>query len=459
MPKSEAENKEKGKKAQESSEDLSSLVTGAEDVDVADIEIPETEEDIDVEGDIEGTVPEEPENANDNKEVDELDAIVDGAAATQAKRSKSVPKHRQTKGMPKDIASGDMINRADRKTKRQLYAKADVFAINPAKPPVTEADERKQTYLELVQSANAKMPLTGRLESIKQNKGHVLGVVSYKDASVYIPAEYLFEFDPSTVRERVDEDRQTAEFNAKKLYTSWRLGAEIQFIAMQVFEADPTNAESGALAIGTRVGAMEQIAKRFFVDPAANGKPELFAGLHAEGVITYITKTGIGVEVFGTETFIPARELSWKRVGDVVHDDDDYHIGKHIVVVIKDVRPTVYKALDRQFNMIDLTLSVREAMANPNKKYFNSFVEKQIVTADVKQITEDGIFVTLAKKRDALCEFPNNLQIPPEGSVVRVKILRKYEGANETDIDKKYRIYAAIQAIIRMGRGEERVGG
>lgn len=387
--------------------------------------------------------------------LNKLDSIVDSAveeiekAADTAEKKRSQSRQRQAKGLPEDIASGDLVNRASRRAKRRIYSEDEVVTIDPDTKVETEADKRRATWLELVQSAKSHTILEGTLVSCKRTKNgdNVLAVVSYKDATVYIPAKFLFEFDESAILYNEDSGitKEAAMLNAQLYYTNLRFGMPVKFVCIQVFENDPNNPEGGAIAYASRIAAIQQLARESFVDKTADGKPLLYEGLEAQGTITYLSRTGVGVEVFGVDAFIPSNELSWRRIGDVRTDEADYHVGQNIVVKIGEVSEVKYTPVgsDQTFNLIHARMSAREAQSNPNVKWFNFFEEGQIVLGQVTQITEDGIFVFAANKRDMLCEFPQNLQIPPIGSLVQVKVMHKRES------DKA--IYAVIRKIIRMG--------
>lgn len=403
---------------------------------------PESDEEID-ENEImqEKIVPAEEEN-----EVEEANEAAEAVAHSGQKRTR-----RQVKGLPEEVTSGDAINRAGRKSKKNLYKEEDIYTIEKGKRVDSEAEQRKKTWLELVQSARTNTILEGRLDSCKKTKnGVVLAVVTYKDATVYIPSKYLFQFNSANVQwnENSPISKETAITNALTYFTNLRMGMPVKFIVKQAYERDENNPEGGAVAYGSRVAAMEQESYAYYKDKGQDGMPELMEGLRAEAVVTYLSRNGVGVNVFGADAFIPVSELSWNRIGDVRTDSANFHVGQVINVKINKVEGAVYKpeGSSDSFNLINVSVSAKEAQSNPNKKWYNFFQVDQTCLAEVKQITEDGIFVFLSNKRDCLCEFPSNLQIPPIGSLVNVKIVRK--------VDENYFIYGSIRKILRMGEAE-----
>ena len=383
-----------------------------------------------VEGVINGEPEEKPEPIETNEKV----------------KPASKPRHRQVAKAASEVATGNLTERASKRTKRRIYKEDQIFTIDPDSPAASEADERRAVWHELQQAAVTGNPLTGILVSCKNIDGRPCGIVSYKNiARIIIPAEWLYVFDDSTVRARSGEDSSLAKFNTQAYFVNIRFGMEVNFVVLQAKEDDEDNPGAGPVAIGSRIDAMQRISRDYYITKQADGEPQLYEGLLAEAKITYLSKTGIGVEVFGTETFISAEELSWSRISDARYDAANYYVGKIIPVKILSVEQTRYTAYGKTFNLVQIEASAKQAVKDPNKLYFNAFTEGQRSLAEVTQITDDGIFVKLEGKRDAICGWPQGgLSIPPIGSLVQVKIVKKEES--------NYHIRGEIKGIIRNGK-------
>ncbi len=356
------------------------------------------------------------------------------------------PRHRQVAKAASEVVSGDLTERASRRAKRRIYTEDQIFTIDPSAPATSEADERRAVWHELQQAAETGNPLTGVLVSCKNIDGRPCGIVNYKNiARVIIPAEWLYVFDEKTVRARNGESSAIAKFNTQAYFVNIRFGMEVNFVVLQAKEDDEDNPGAGPVAIGSRVDAMQRISRDYFITKQADGDPQLYEGLLAEAKITYLSKTGVGVEVFGTEAFISAEELSWSRISDARYDAANYYVGKIIPVKILSVSQERYTAYGKNFNLVMVEVSAKQAVKDPNKLYFNAFTEGQRSLAEVTQITDDGIFVKLEGKRDAICGWPQGgLSIPPIGSLVQVKIVRKEES--------NYHIRGEIKGIVRNGK-------
>lgn len=403
--------------------------------------------------------------------VDNLDELVDAAAkknSTKGSRKKAAEaadtkkdekpalqaKHRQAKGLPDYLPSGDLVNRAARNEKRSIYKEEEVFTIDPEKASVeTEQQKRRNTWLKLLQAAESGYPLEGTLYSCIKARGangesHVLGVVSYENATIYIPVELLFKFDEKIIITNRGMSREQTILNAKAYFTNLRFGMKVPFTVLRVFEKNPMNEDGGPMAYGSRIDAMEKLGNDNYVRPQrTDGKPLIVEGMIVEATITCLTISGVYVEAAGVEEFIPNEELSWRHIADARTDIEDFYIGKVILVKVKSIDTEEYKALDRTFKLVKLSLSARDAVPNPNKKNFNNFVVGQETLATVSYISDDGLFVMLGNnERDAKCSFPRNGEpIPPLDSLIRVKITRKVEDG--------YKIFCEYKGIIRVGRG------
>ena len=349
---------------------------------------------------------------------------------------KPAKKAKPTKGMPKELVSGDAIDKASKKEKKEIYKKESVFTINAEDRIETESDYRKTTWRELLRSLNTGAVLEGTLMScVQTGNGFVLGVVTYRDATVYIPAPFLFEFDPAA--ERTDSPTR-----AQVYYTNLRLGMEVKFVVKKAEEFNKENPEGGPVAYASRLDAISTVAKDYYVDTMSTGKSKIMEGALVRGKVTYLTRAGLGMEIQGADTFIPVTELTWKNVNDV--RQEEYYVGQELTVKILSIEKVKHQANDRTFNLIHVEASVKQATANPADKFYKDFRIDQICLAEVTRIVDEGVFVFLAGKRDAFCKAPRNFETPPIGSLVQVKITRME--------DDTKRIYAEMRSVIRMGK-------
>lgn len=138
-----------------------------------------------------------------------------------------------------------------------------------------------------------------------------------------------------------------------------------------------------------------------------------------------VIRTGLFVEFFGLEVFIPLNELSYQRWRDAA---EHFRTGETIVVKVL--------SLDRT-NLADIRieLSVKQTGKNPFDDTFGRYKRGNRYIGTTSMNIPAGVIVALDGDVDCLCRFPERGR-PPMGSRVAVKIL----GVN---VEQK-RIWGAI---------------
>ena len=335
------------------------------------------------------------------------------------------------------------VEMADKETKKELYAREDVFVEDgdELQPDNNDAAVRKEEYLELVASANNNRIVKGTIESVTEvptNKD--------EDAPDYIP-EYMarvkfktgkFEVSiPSFVLYDYDYPNMN-QFTAHEIQQNImrRIGSEITFVVRHV------NEEKGT-AIGDRLAALSMRAIRNYTMQNGN-TPRVVPGMKVQSKITAIARDFISVDAAGAECRIPLEEISWlyntdARNFDGIATEECYKVGDYVTVKILSVKPPKrVKKYNSVYSLVDITASIKQAMPNPREKYFEQFKIGDIYRGYITGITERGIYVNLANKMDCLCQFPKgNKRMPVMGESVVVQIFA-------TDEEKKY-IYGNLK--------------
>ena len=185
-----------------------------------------------------------------------------------------------------------------------------------------------------------------------------------------------------------------------------RLGAEIDFIVLGI--------DQGAeVVIGSRKEAMNLRRRQFYYGHDREGNNFLYEGAIAEARIMSAIRTGIFVELFGVETYIPAIELSYQRILDCTKD---FIPGQRVLVKIL--------SLDRSnAKDIRITLSVKQAKRNPYDSLGNLYVIGNSYIGTVTIVDVNGVFVALDGGVDCLCPYPAR-GVPVVGSRATVRLYR-----------------------------------
>ena len=87
-----------------------------------------------------------------------------------------------------------------------------------------------------------------------------------------------------------------------------RLGAEVDYIIKGI------DAKAG-VAVGSRLEAMSAKRRAYYFGTDRDGNNLLYEGICAEARVVSVIRTGIFVDLFGLEVYIPLRELSYQRKG------------------------------------------------------------------------------------------------------------------------------------------------
>ena len=112
-------------------------------------------------------------------------------------------------------------------------------------------------------------------------------------------------------------------------------------------------------------------------------------GATVQGTISSIRDFGAFVDIGGVDGLIPISEIGWSRIEDI---KEHLIVGQEVSAVIK--------KLDWKAGRI--TLSLKEALANPWDTMQETFAEGSVHTGKVVRLTTFGAFVTLAPGIDGL---------------------------------------------------------
>lgn len=351
-------------------------------------------------------------------EEDGGDGNSEGGEDAPADLPEGVSRQYLARNVPEGLTSSpEKLVKAGKRKRRQLYGGDTVMTENGAVRSNAANSQRRKEYLELAQSANARKILTGTLVTTSQTgTNRVLAEISYGEHfTVKIPAEFLCDLSmqPEQIFAIIKRRDETATNTLKDIIHK-RLGAPVSFIVLQVDERE-------GIAIASHIDAMVEMARANYTMRGGNA-PKVRKGDLAEGTVMQVNTLGIWVEVIGVETFIRNSELSWFRYQDV---STQYNVGDKVTVKILEVEKHTIHAEIRDLNTVKITASVKQATQNPNVKFFDKYEIGQSGAALVAHITDRDIFVIFGGRISVRCNHPKDMDIPPFGSTVMVKIVNK----------------------------------
>ena len=132
----------------------------------------------------------------------------------------------------------------------------------------------------------------------------------------------------------------------------------------------------------------------------------------AEARVVSAIRAGIFIDLFGVESYIPLKELSYQRWMDAVAH---FQPGQRILVKVLDVDRS-----DR--GHVRVSASVKQAGENPYEKALRRYSVGNRYVGTVSMVDVNGVFVALDGGIDCLCGYPKRGR-PPRGARVTVRIL------------------------------------
>ena len=300
--------------------------------------------------------------------------------------------------------------------RRSSVRPSSVISIDEQLGVETEADKARDALLDLVESMKTKRILTGTIQGVERppdNPSRSLAVLYHGDFKIMIPAEEAVE-PPSDFRGRMPED--VLHYMLTK-----RLGAEVDFIVKGI------DGQAG-IAAASRLEAMAAKRREYYFGTDRDGNNLLYEGICAEGRVVSVIRAGIFVDLFGVETYIPLRELSYQRMMDA---SASFQPGQRILVKILTIDRS-----DRSH--IRVTASAKRTQENPYEKALRRYSVGNRYVGTVSMVDTTGVFVALDGGIDCLCSYPKRGR-PPRGARVTVRIL----GINQ----ESNRIWGAITHI------------
>lgn len=279
-----------------------------------------------------------------------------------------------------------------------------IISIDGTLQVETPDEKKRNTLITLNESMKSGKILTGTISGVEKlsKKGPVIAVIYMNDYKIMIPVSECIDIPPSG---------NTDAIQYEQYLVSKRLASEVDFI-VKVIE------EENEVAVASRMEAMLKKRKEFLLDTDRNGEYIVTEGAIVEARIVCTTRAGIIVEVFGSECYIPCRELSYQRIQDATQD---FFVGTRILVKILSIERDVNQ------NIVNIEASVKQANENPYDKAMKFYNEGDKYVGTVSMIDENGVFVSLNGGIDVLCKYPDRGPRPPRGSTVTVRITVKNE--------------------------------
>lgn len=226
------------------------------------------------------------------------------------------------KAKEKSDSISPLVNKSAKDSQPKASPEAPILTIiaydevqTPQKIDATIWHEIQDAYI-------TRKILTGTLDGIESTEsGDCIAVAHYKSFRVIIPITEM-----TLLKRREGENKIQYHDRLHKLLNRM-LGAEIDFIIRGI---DP---ESRSI-VASRKDAMLRKRYTFYIERENDGCPRIRNGRKVQARIILVAEKLIHVEIFGVETKVFARDLSWYWIGDA---RDHYSVGNSILLRIVNV--------------------------------------------------------------------------------------------------------------------------
>ena len=188
----------------------------------------------------------------------------------------------------------------------------------------TQKSREDLIWHEITNAYRTRRILTGMLGGIeKLEGGATITIVYYKNFRVVIP---ITEMMINLVE---DETHNYGELSLRQnKIVNTMLGCEIDFIIKGLDSKERS-------IVASRKDAMLKKRQIFYFDQDSSGTPKVYPDRVVQARVISVAEKVVRAEIFGVETSIPARDLSFDWLGDA---RERFHVGDHILVRIQEVK-------------------------------------------------------------------------------------------------------------------------
>ena len=228
---------------------------------------------------------------------------------------------------------------------------------------------------EIQNAYRTKKILTGMLGGIeKTENGGLIAIVYYKDFRTVIP---ITEMMINLVQDE-SHDYGDISLRQNKVLNNM-LGCEIDFIVKGL------DAQSRSV-VASRKEAMLKKRQIFYLDRDASGRSKIYEDRIVQARVVAVAEKVVRTEIFGVETSILARDLSFDWLGDA---RERFHVGEHILVRILSVTA---ESLDK----ITVKADVKSVEGNTSKENMKKCKIQGKYAGTVEDIHKGTVFVRLS---------------------------------------------------------------
>ena len=216
--------------------------------------------------------------------------------------------------------------------------------------------------------------LTGTLGGIEKTEvGNLIAVIYYKEFRAVIP---ITEMMINLLQDEA-HDYGSLSLRQNKVLNNM-LGCEIDFIIKGL----DTKTRS---IVASRKEAMLKKRQIFYLDQDVSGQTKVYVDRIVQARVIAVAEKVVRAEIFGIETSIPARDLSFDWLGDA---RERFHVGEHILVRILNVEGDTPETLSVQAD-------VKSVEGNTSKENLKKCHVQGKYAGTVEDIHKGNVFLRL----------------------------------------------------------------
>lgn len=203
----------------------------------------------------------------------------------------------------------------------------DILTLDARSEAETQAQLEDIIWHEIHNGYRTRRILSGMLSGIEKTEGgKTIAIVDYKGFRIVIPMREMVPDFPVGLY-GTDYDNMILRY--QKILNKM-LGAEVDFVVKGIEAKSRT-------VVASRKDAMLKKQQIYYLGKDSEGQYRIYDGRVVEARVIAVAEQVIRVEVFGVETPIQARDLSWGWIGDA---HDRYSVGDQVLVRVLDVDRT-----------------------------------------------------------------------------------------------------------------------
>lgn len=308
-------------------------------------------------------------------------------------------------------------------------------------------EEKRLAAVKLMQSYMTRRPLSGKVFGVRSAFDRDSGddkflyyvSVAYGPYQVIIRSDSFADVDYDAMLEKYRQSNPNLTMGeVVRTYLTTRMGAEVDFVVSNIPEGNLTDSH---IVGGNRIEAMQFKRIRFWYGTNTDGSYRISEGDKAEARIISVARGGVRIEIYGVESYIPSRELSWNMIQDAA---SKYKPGDTILVKITKIE----RSSDDSYHVF-FESSAKKAEADRRVEAMSAFQEGGTYLGTVNYIrmptferpnVSPAVMVTMPNGIQCHCHLPLSTITPTIGAQVYVTITNR-DFATKKLFGKIYRMF------------------